>query len=130
MLIEAGPRALPALREDLSAYAKRSLERLGVEVELGQAVTECTGKGVVYGGKTLAAATVIWAAGVQASPAAQWLDAPADRAGRLKVEPDLTVPDHPEIFVIGDAAIVIRPDGGPVPGIAPAAKQEGAMWRK
>ena len=91
VLIEAGPRALPALREDLSAYAKRSLERLGVEVELGQAVTECTGEGVVYGGKTVAAATVIWAAGVQASRAAQWLDAPADRVGRLKVAPDLTV---------------------------------------
>ena len=103
-----------------------SLERLGVEVELGQAVTECTAEGVVYGGKTLAAATVIWAAGVQASPAAQWLDAPADRAGRLKVEPDLTVPGHPEIFAIGDSAIVARPDGRPVPGIAPAAKQEGA----
>ena len=126
VLIEAGPRVLPAFRPDLSAYAQRSLERLGVEVELGQAVTECTAEGVVYGGKTLAAATVIWAAGVQASPAAQWLDAPADRAGRLKVEPDLTVPGHPEIFAIGDSAIVARPDGRPVPGIAPAAKQEGA----
>ena len=92
VLVEAGPRALPAFRQELSDYAKRSLEALGVEVELGQAVTECSGEGVVYGGKTLAAATVIWAAGVQASPAAQWLDAPADRAGRLKVEPDLTVP--------------------------------------
>ena len=79
VLIEAGPRALPALREDLSAYAKRSLEWLGVEVELGRAVTGCTGEGVVYGGKTLATATVIWAAGVQASPAGQWLEAPADR---------------------------------------------------
>ncbi len=126
VLIEAGPRALPAFREDLSAYAKRSLERLGVEVELGQAVTACTAEGVVYGGKALAAATVIWAAGVQASPAAQWLEAPADRVGRLKVEPDLTVPGRPEIFAIGDAAIVARPDGRPVPGIAPAAKQEGA----
>jgi NADH dehydrogenase len=129
-LIEAGPRALPAFREDLSAYAKRSLERLGVEVELGQAVTECTAEGVVYGGKALAAATVIWAAGVQASPAAQWLETPADRVGRLKVEPDLTVPGHPEIFAIGDAAIVARPDGRPVPGIAPAAKQEGAYVAK
>jgi NADH:ubiquinone reductase (H+-translocating) len=130
VLIEAGPRVLPAFRSDLSAYAQRSLERLGVEVELGQAVTECTAEGVVYGGKTLAAATIIWAAGVQASPAAQWLDAPADRAGRLKVEPDLTVPDHPEIFAIGDAATVARSDGRPVPGIAPAAKQEGAYVAK
>jgi NADH:ubiquinone reductase (H+-translocating) len=126
VLIEAGPRALPALRENLSAYAKRSLERLGVEVELGQAVTGCTAEGVVYGGRALAAATVIWAAGVQSSPAAQWLEAPADRVGRLKVEPDLTAPGHAEIFAIGDAAIVARPDGRPVPGIAPAAKQEGA----
>jgi len=130
VLIEAGPRVLPAFRPDLSAYAQRSLERLGVEVELGEAVTECTAEGVVYGDKTLAAATVIWAAGVQASPAAQWLDAPADRAGRLKVEPDLTVPGHPEIFAIGDSAIVARPDGRPVPGIAPAAKQEGAYVAK
>jgi NADH:ubiquinone reductase (H+-translocating) len=126
VLIEAGPRVLPAFREDLSAYAQRALERLSVEVLLGAAVLECTAEGVVYGGKTLAAATKIWAAGVRASPAAQWLDAPADRAGRLKVEPDLTVPGHPEIFAIGDSAIVARPDGRPVPGIAPAAKQEGA----
>ena len=125
VLIEAGTRVLPAFADDLSAYAKRSLERLGVEVVLGQPVSECSAEGVVFGGKTLAAATIIWAAGVQASPAARWLDAPADRAGRLKVEPDLTVPGHPEIFAIGDAAIVVRPDGRPVPGIAPAAKQEG-----
>jgi NADH dehydrogenase len=125
VLIEAGPRVLPAFAEDLSAYAKRSLERLGVEVVLGQPVSECNAEGVVFGGKRLAAATIIWAAGVQASPAAQWLNAPADSAGRLKVEPDLTVPGHPEIFAIGDAAILFRPDGRPVPGIAPAAKQEG-----
>ena len=92
----------------------------------GSRSPECIAEGVVFGGKTLAAATIIWAAGVQSSPAAQWLDAPADKAGRLKVEPDLTVPGHPEIFAIGDAAIVLRPDGRPVPGIAPAAKQEGA----
>jgi NADH dehydrogenase len=125
VLIEAGPRVLPAFAEDLSAYAERSLERLGVEVVLGQAVSDCSAEGVVFGGRRLAAATVIWAAGVQASPAALWLDAPADKAGRLKVEPDLTVPGHKEIFAIGDAAIVLREDGRPVPGIAPAAKQEG-----
>ena len=125
VLIEAGPRVLPAFAEDLSAYAKDSLERLGVEVLLGQAVSDCSDEGVVFDGKRLPAATIIWAAGVQASPAAHWLDAPADKAGRLKVEPDLTVPGHKEIFAIGDAAIVLRPDGRPVPGIAPAAKQEG-----
>ena len=73
----------------------------------------------------LAARTIIWAAGVHASPAAEWLGAPADRAGRLKVEPDLTVPGHPEIFAIGDTVDHRRPDGKPVPGIAPAAKQQG-----
>jgi NADH dehydrogenase len=126
VLIEAGPRVLPAFAEDLSTYAKDSLERLGVEVVLGQAVSGCSAEGVVFGNTRLAAATIIWAAGVQSSPAAQWLEAPADKAGRLKVEPDLSVPEHPEIFAIGDAAIVLRPDGRPVPGIAPAAKQEGA----
>src|SRR5208283_1077502 len=117
VLIEAGPRVLPAFADDLSTYAKRSLERLGVEVVLGQPVSQCSAEGVVFGGKSLAAATIIWAAGVQSSPAAQRLDAPADRAGRLKVERDLTVPGHPEIFAIGDAAIVFRSDGRPVPGI-------------
>ena len=125
VLIEAGPRVLPAFAEDLSKYAKDSLERLGVEVMLGQAVSECSAEGVIFGGQLLAAATIIWAAGVQSSPAALWLDAPADKVGRLKVEPDLTVPGQHEIFAIGDAAIVLRPDGQPVPGIAPAAKQEG-----
>ena len=126
VLIEAGPRVLPAFAEDLSNYAKDSLEQLGVEVVLEKPVSECNADGVVFGGERLAATTIIWAAGVQSSPAAQWLDAPADRVGRLKAEPDLTVPGHADIFAIGDAAIVLRPDGQPVPGIAPAAKQEGA----
>ncbi|NIX76672.1 NAD(P)/FAD-dependent oxidoreductase [Microvirga terricola] len=125
VLIEAGPRILPAFAEDLSIYAQRALEKLGVEVELGRPVTACTSKGVMYGGKTLPASTIIWAAGVQASPAAQWIGAPADRAGRVTVEPDLTAPGHPEIFIIGDTASVAAPDGTPVPGIAPAAKQQG-----
>ncbi|TAN11583.1 MAG: NAD(P)/FAD-dependent oxidoreductase, partial [Rhizobiaceae bacterium] len=125
VLIEAGPRVLAALTEDLSAYARRALEKLGVEVVLGQPVTGCSAEGVVYGDKTLLAATIIWAAGVQASPAAHWIGAPADRAGRARVEPDLTVPGHKEIFVIGDAAAVTDPAGNSVPGIAPAAKQQG-----
>jgi NADH dehydrogenase len=125
VLIEAGPRVLPAFAEDLSKYAEDSLERLGVEVMLGQAVSECSAEGVIFGGQLLAASTILWAAGVQSSPAALWVDAPADKVGRLKVEPDLTVPGQREIFAIGDAAIVLRPDGQPVPGIAPAAKQEG-----
>ena len=130
VLVEAGLRVLPAFAEGLSTYAKRSLEHLGVEVVLGRPVSDCSAEGVVFGDTRLAAATIIWAAGVQSSPAAHWLDAPADKVGRLKVEPDLTVPGHPEIFAIGDAAIVLRPDGQPVPGIAPAAKQEGAYVAK
>jgi NADH dehydrogenase len=125
VLIEAGPRVLAGFPDDLSAYAQRSLESIGVEVVLGQAVTECSIDGVVYGGKPLAAKTLIWAAGVRASSAAEWLGAPADRAFRLQVEPDLTVPGHPDIFAIGDTVTINGPDGKPVPGIAPAAKQQG-----
>ena len=125
VLIEAGERVLAGFDKDLSDYARKSLERLGVEVELGVPVSGCTAEGVLYGDKKLAAATVIWAAGVQASPAAQWLGVAADRAGRVVVEADLTIPGHPEIFVIGDTAAVLNPEGKPVPGIAPAAKQQG-----
>jgi NADH dehydrogenase len=125
VLIEAGPRVLAGFADDLSAYAQRSLQGIGIEVVLGQAVTECSADGVVYGGHRLEAKTIIWAAGVRASPAAEWLGAPADRAGRLKVEPDLTVPGHPDIFAIGDTVSIAGPDGQPVPGIAPAAKQQG-----
>jgi NADH dehydrogenase len=125
VLIEAGPRVLAGFADDLSAYAQRSLESIGVEVVLGEPVTECSADGVVYGGNSLDAKTIIWAAGVRASPAAEWLGAPADRAGRLQVLPDLTVPGHPDIFAIGDTVVVAGPDGKPVPGIAPAAKQQG-----
>ena len=125
VLIEAGPRVLAGFADDLSAYAQRSLESIGVEVILGQAVTECSADGVVYGGHTLQARTLIWAAGVRASSAAEWLGAAADRAGRLQVLPDLSVPGHPDIFAIGDTVLISGPDGKPVPGIAPAAKQQG-----
>jgi NADH:ubiquinone reductase (H+-translocating) len=125
VLIEAGPRVLAGFADDLSAYAQASLENIGVEVILNQAVTECSADGVVYNGKCLQAKTLIWAAGVRASRAAEWLGAPADRASRLQVLPDLTVPGHPDIFAIGDTVTVAAPDGTPVPGIAPAAKQQG-----
>ncbi len=125
VLIEAGPRVLAGFPDDLSAYAQRSLESLGVEVVLGQAVTECSADGVVYGANSLQARTLIWAAGVRASPAAEWVGAAADRAGRLQVLSDLTVPGHPDIFAIGDTVTIAGPDGKPVPGIAPAAKQQG-----
>ena len=126
VLVEAGPRVLAAFTEDLSAYAQKSLEKLGVEVALGQPVSACGPDGVIYGDTRLNAGTIIWAAGVQASPAAEWLGAEADRAGRIKVEPDLTVAGHPDIFAVGDTATMLAPDGKPVPGIAPAAKQAGA----
>ena len=125
VLIEAGPRVLAGFPDELSAYAQRSLENIGVEVILGQPVTECSAEGVVFGGNRLAAKTLIWAAGVRASPAAEWLHAASDRAGRLLVEPDLTVPNHPDIFAIGDTISIADTKGNPVPGIAPAAKQQG-----
>jgi NADH dehydrogenase len=125
VLIEAGPGILAGYPQEQSDYALRSLRKLGVEVELGQAVTDVTAEGVAYGNRRLAARTIIWAAGVMASPAAEWLGAPADRAGRLKVLPDLTVPGRPEVFAVGDTVTVTGPDAKPAPGIAPAAKQEG-----
>jgi NADH dehydrogenase len=126
LLIEAGPRLLPAFAPDLSAYALKALARLGVEVRLGCAVTECNSMGVRIGEQIVAADVILWAAGVRASQAAAWLGAPADSAGRVKVEPDLTIAGHPEIFVIGDTATVNVWNGKPAPGIAPAAKQQGA----
>jgi NADH dehydrogenase len=125
VLVEAGPRLLPGFRKMLSDYARRTLIELGVEVRLGQPVSKCTADGVVIDSQPLQAATILWAAGVAASPAAEWLHAPADRAGRILVEPDLTVPGDPDIFAIGDTAHVEMSDGKLVPGIAPAAKQEG-----
>jgi NADH dehydrogenase len=125
VLIEAGPRILPSFSEDLAAYAHAALERLGVEIRLGQAVRECSAEGVIYADQRLAAKVILWAAGVRASSAAAWAGLPADAAGRVRVEPDLTAPGHPEIFVIGDTATINAWHGKPVPGIAPAAKQQG-----
>ena len=125
VLIEAGSRVLAGFPDDLSAYAQASLESIGVEVALGKPVTECTADGVVYGGSRLEARTIIWAAGVRASRAAEWLGAPADRAHRVQVLPDLTVPGHPDVFAVGDTATIADASGNPVPGIAPAAKQQG-----
>ena len=125
VLVEAGPRVLSNFRAELSDYARRALEKLGVEVMLGKSVTQVDADGVTVDGMRLPARTVIWAAGVAASPAAGWLGVAADRAGRVNVERDLTAPGHPEIFVIGDTAHVVSEDGKPVPGVAPAAKQQG-----
>jgi len=130
VLIEAGPRLLPAFPEALSDYARRSLESMGVTVDLNRKVTGCDAQGVSLEGGRIEAATVIWAAGVVASPAAQWIGAEHDRAGRIKVNPDLTVPGRSEIFAIGDTASITDRDGNPVPGIAPAAKQMGGYVGK
>lgn len=125
LLVEAGPRILPSFPESLSRAAKRSLESLGVVVRLGQTVTDIDETGVMIGDERIETPTVVWAAGVQASPAGRWLGAPIDRAGRVAVGADLTAPGHPDIFVIGDTAAVMDAEGRPVPGIAPAAKQQG-----
>lgn len=125
VLVEAGPRVLPAFHEDLSAATRRMLERLGVEVLVGRPVTECTFEGVKIGEDALAARTLVWAAGVMASPAAAWLQASADRAGRVVVTPELTIEGDPNVFVIGDTASATDRDGRMAPGVAPAAKQMG-----
>jgi NADH dehydrogenase len=125
ILIEAGPRVLPSFAAKLSIAAQRALGRLGVELRLGQPVTRCDAAGVMLGEERVACGVTIWAAGVMASPAAQWLDAERDRAGRVLVERDLSLPGHPEIFVIGDTASVRDANGKQLPGIATVAKQEG-----
>jgi len=125
ILLEAGPRVLPTLPEDLSAYAERTLTRMGVDVRTSTRVTNCDRRGVDLDRGRIDASTIIWAAGVVASPAARWLGAEHDPAGRVLVRPDLSVPNHPEIFVIGDAAAARDEKGAMAPGVAPAAKQMG-----
>jgi NADH dehydrogenase len=125
ILIEAGPRVLPAMPQSLSDYAEKSLADLGVEVRLGHAVTDCDAQGVMLDGERLPAATILWAAGVSASRAGEWLGVDTDSAGRVEVADDLSVPGFPDVFVIGDTAAVTDSAGEPVPGIAPAAKQQG-----
>ena len=125
VLVEAGPRLLPAFPPDQSDYVRKTLEHAGVTVMTDTMVTKCDAQGVDLNSGRLDATTIVWAAGVMASPAAQWLGAATDRAGRVKVEADLSVPGHHNVFVIGDAAAVSDKNGKPVPGIAPAAKQMG-----
>ncbi len=126
ILVEAGPRVLGAFPEGLSRYAANALRRLGVEVRTGTPVTSCDQASVVIGTETVPARTILWAAGVQASNAADWIGAATDRAGRAVVAPDLSVPGRPEVFVVGDTAAVTDSTGAPVVGTAPAAKQMGA----
>jgi NADH dehydrogenase len=125
ILIEAGPRLLGPFSPALSQTARRSLEQLGVEVRLDASVTDCDCSGVSLGSERLHTRTIVWAAGVKASPVAEWFGAESDRAGRVKVRADLSVPGHPDMFVIGDAAATTGPDGRPLPSVAPVAKQQG-----
>lgn len=126
ILIEAGPRLLPSFSPRISGYVLASLQKRGVDVRLGAPVSDIGDKRLAVAGETIDADTIIWAAGVRASPAADWLGASRDRAGRVDVRGDLSIEGAPEIFVIGDTASAAGADGKPVPGLAPAAKQQGA----
>lgn len=125
ILVEAGPQILPAFVPSLAAKAQQSLAQLGVEVRTNSKVECCDAEGIIVAGERIRAGTLIWAAGVAASPAAQWLQVEPDRAGRVRVNNKLALADDPDVFVIGDTAAVAWEDGKLVPGIAPAAKQEG-----
>ncbi len=129
ILIEAGPRILPSFPEDLATRAAKDLKDLGVEVRVNAVVTGVGPDGVRIGDELIRARTAFWAAGNDASPLGRLLDVPHDRAGRIEVNPDLSVPGHPEIFVVGDLAALVQ-DGRPVPGVGPAAIQEGAFAAK
>lgn len=125
LLVEAGDRVLPTFRKELSDYALAALRRLEVEVVLEKPVTAVTADSVTFGEETVAASTILWAAGVQASPAAKWLGAEADKSGRIKVLDDFSVPSSPEIFAVGDTVAITDAEGRRVPGIGDAAKQGG-----
>jgi NADH dehydrogenase len=125
LLLEGTLRVLPAYTPDLSESARRQLVSLGVEVRTGAIVTGIDEEGVRVGDERISARTVLWGAVVAASPLGRALGAPLDTAGRVKVEPDLTLPGHPDVYVAGDLAAVVHRDGQPVPGLAPAAIQEG-----
>jgi NADH dehydrogenase len=125
LLLEASDQLLSAFPADLQAAAERDLRRLGVEIRKGAAVTHLVEGAVRIGGERIMAGTAIWAAGVAASPLGRSLGAPLDRQGRVRVQPDLSVPGHPDVFVVGDLAAVTGADGRPLPGVAPVAIQQG-----
>lgn len=125
LLVEAGPRVLSTFPEALSDSARRQLERLGVEVRLNTPVEKVDADGVIAAGERIESRTVLWGAGVAASPAGKWIGAKVDRAGRIVVKADLTVPQMPDIFAIGDTALTVDDEGEPLPGVAPVAKQQG-----
>ena len=124
VLVDMASRVLPPFSEELSSAAKQRLESLGVEIRLGHSVDQIDADGVVVAGERIASKTVIWTAGVSPSPAGKWLGVQTDRAGRVRVEKDLTIPDHPEIFVVGDTASLDQ-NGKPLPGVAQVAMQQG-----
>jgi NADH:ubiquinone reductase (H+-translocating) len=124
VLVDMAPRVLGTFSEHLSHAAKQRLEHLGVEIRLGHGVDQIDADGVIVAGERIASKTVIWTAGVAPSPAGKWLDVETDRAGRVRIQEDLTVPGHPEIFVIGDTA-AFEQDGKPLPGVAQVALQQG-----
>ena len=124
LLVDMAPRVLPPFSENLSAAAKRRLEDLGVEVRLGYSVDRIDADGIVVAGERIASRTVIWTAGVAPSPAGKWLKVETDRAGRVRVQKDVSVPGHPEIFVVGDTAS-FEENGKPLPGVAQVAMQQG-----
>jgi NADH dehydrogenase FAD-containing subunit len=129
VLVNRAPRVLPTFSENLSKAAKQRLEKLGVEVRLGQSVDKIDADGIVVAGERIASKTVIWTAGVAPSPAGKWLNVETDRAGKVRVQSDLTVPGHPEIFVIGDTASCLE-NGKPLPGVAQVAMQQGRYAAK
>ncbi len=124
MLVDMAPRVLPTFSEDLSTAAKKRLQELGVDVRLGHSVDRIDADGIIVAGQRIFSKTVIWTAGVAPSPAAKWLNVDTDRAGRVRVQPDLTVAEHPEIFVVGDTASLDQ-NGKPLPGVAQVALQQG-----
>ncbi len=126
VLIEAGPTILATFPADLRDKAREALARLGVRVLENTRVTEIDARGLSFDGQRLEAATIVWAAGVAASPLGQSLGVPLDRMGRVPVQPDLSIPGHPEVFVIGDLAVLNGADGKPLPGVAPVAQQQAA----
>jgi NADH dehydrogenase FAD-containing subunit len=129
VLVDMAPRVLGSFSEDLSKAAKARLEKLGVEVRLGHSVDQIDANGIMVAGERIASKTVIWTAGVAPSPAGKWLDAETDRAGRVRVQPNLSVPGHPEIFVVGDTASLDQ-NGKPLPGVAQVAIQQGRYAAK
>ncbi len=125
ILIDSASRVLPTFSPQLSEKVRAQLEKMGVEVRLGHVVEQVDAKGVVVAGERINSQNVIWAAGMKASPAGKWLGVETDRAGRVKVKPDLTITGYPEIFVVGDTALTMSEEGKPLPGVAQVAMQEG-----